>query len=267
MTYITLDFVDLAIASLLLIVSACLTMALNLGLTRSLLINATRMAVQLTLIGLVLKAIFAATSPLITAIAMAVMIGFGAYEISARQARRFKGFWTYGLGAGTLLFSGLLVTGLALGTQIRPDPWYDARYALPILGMVLGNTMTGVALSLDRLINEAERERLSIEARLALGETIQSALNEPVRSAMRAGLMPMINSMASAGLVFLPGMMTGQILAGVEPVDAVKYQILIFLLLAGATSFGVIAAVQVARRLLSDDRQRLRLDRVRAKDS
>ena len=91
---------------------------------------------------------------------------------------------------------------------------------------------------------------------------IQTALQGPVREAVRAGMIPIINAMASAGLVSLPGMMTGQILAGVEPFEAVKYQLLIMFLIGGGTTLGLVVAVLGASRLLTDDRHRLRLDRV-----
>jgi len=106
------------------------------------------------------------------------------------------------------------------------------------------------------------RERPAIETMLALGETRGSAFRPAMRAAVRAGLIPIVNSMSAAGIVFLPGMMTGQILSGIDPVEAIKYQVLIMFLLAGGTGLGVVAAVQIAALLLSDNRHRLRLDRL-----
>jgi putative ABC transport system permease protein len=130
--------------------------------------------------------------------------------------------------------------------------------------MILGNTMTGISLGLDVLTNGLVRERTAVEACLALGGTRYQALLPVVRDAMRSGLMPTINAMAAIGLVSLPGMMTGQILAGVEPIDAVKYQLLIMFLIAGGTGLGTLAAVLGGARLLTDHRHRLRLDRMSA---
>ena len=121
--------------------------------------------------------------------------------------------------------------------------------------------MTGVALGLDTLTRSVKSERLAIETKLALGHTFNDAMRQTVRSALRTGLMPTINAMAATGLVSLPGMMTGQILAGTKPVEAVKYQILITFLIAATTAAAVIMAVLIARYRLSDNRQRLRLDR------
>ncbi|HEB79414.1 MAG TPA: iron export ABC transporter permease subunit FetB [Rhodospirillales bacterium] len=262
MSFITLGYADVALAAILLIANAVLSLALGLGLARPLLIAAVRMVVQLLLIGLVLKALFALASPLWTGVAVAVMMLVASREIMARQQRRLRGAWGFGLGAASMMSAGLIVTVLALTTAIRPDPWYDPRYALPLLGMVLGNTMNGVSLALFTMFNAASRERTAIEARLALGEERGEALAGPRQEALRAGLTPIINSMSVSGVVALPGMMTGQILAGVDPVEAVKYQLLIMFLIAGGTGFGVLAAVFGGLRRLTDERHRLRLDRL-----
>ena len=145
--------------------------------------------------------------------------------------------------------------------------WLAGRLHLPpLLGMILGNTMTGIALGLDRLLTGTARERSSIEARLALGHTISEAMSGVTKDALRSGLIPIINSMSAVGLVSIPGMMTGQILAGVEPMEAVKYQLLIMFLIAGGTTLGVLGAVLAAARRLTDARHRLRLDRMTATD-
>lgn len=262
MTFITLSYADLVLASLLLLFAGGLSVVLHLGLEGNLAVAAARMVVQLTVVGLVLKTLFALVSPWWTGAAALAMVLFAGREVMARQKRGLGAAWTYGLGTASLMLAGTVITGLALTTQIRPDPWFDPRYALPILGMVLGNTMNGVSIGLDRLLSAAARERAAIEARLALGHDRRRAFSHLVRDACRTGMMHIVNAMSAAGLVSLPGMMTGQILAGVAPVEAVKYQILIMFLLAGATGIGVLAAVFAAARRLTDDRHRLRLDRL-----
>jgi len=263
MTYLALDYSDVALAALLILVNAGLSVAFRLRLERRLLIAATRMVVQLLLVGLVLKALFAAGSPWLTGAVAMIMTLFAAYEIHARQTRPLVGAWSFALGAGSMAFAGFVVTILALTTQIRPEPWYDARYAIPLLGMVVGNAMTGVSLGLDRLFTGAVRERAAIEARLALGQSFAEASSVVVRDAVRAALIPSINAMSAAGVVFLPGMMTGQILAGVDPAQAVKYHLLVMFLIAGGTGLGVVMAVRLGRNRLTDARHRLRLDRLR----
>ncbi len=138
MTYIELSLLDLALAGLLLVVNGALSLALQLGLARQLFIAAARMVVQLALVGLVLATLFALTSPLWTGLAALAMVLFAGREIMARQERRLTGLWAYGLGTGCMLLAAGLVTVFALTTQVSPEPWYDPRYALPLLGMILG---------------------------------------------------------------------------------------------------------------------------------
>ena len=147
-------------------------------------------------------------------------------------------------------------------TALRPSPWYDPRYAIPLLGMILGNCMTGIAFGLDTLTTGLVSRRASVEAQLMLGATRWTAAAPVTRDALRSALMPTINSMAATGLVSLPGMMTGQILSGVTPAEAVKYQILVMFLIAGGTGFGAVAAVLGGVYRLTDTRHRLRLDRL-----
>ncbi len=262
MSYIALDGLDLALAALLVVLNGGLSLALQLGLTRQLTIATLRMIVQLLLVGLVLEVLFSLVSPLWTGLAALAMLLFAGREIMARQERRLTGFWAYGLGTSCMLVAATLVTLFALVVQVNPDPWYHPRYALPLLGMVLGNTMTGIALGLHTLTTGLTRDRAAVEARLALGATRSEALLPVSRAAMRTALMPIINSMAATGLVALPGMMTGQILAGADPVEAVKYQILVMFLIAGGTGLGATSAVMAGGHRLTDARHRLRLDRL-----
>ena len=206
MTYIEIGFNDLVLASALVVLNGVLSVSLRLQLERELLVATLRMIVQLILIGLVLKALFAIVSPLWTGLAALAKIVFAGREITARQDRRLSGFWTYGLGTGCMLIAAPLVTIFALTTQFNPEPWYHPRYAIPILGMVLGNTMTGISLGLHALTNGGASSRNAIEAQLALGETRTDALRPVTQAALKSALMPIINAMAATGLVALPGM-------------------------------------------------------------
>ncbi len=262
-SYIPLDSLTLAFASLLLVINGVLSLVLRLDLAWRYGLAALRMVVQLVAVGLVLKALFAAVSPWLTGAVALAMILFAGREIYARQERRFTGWWSYGLGVTCMATAAIAVVLFALTIQLQADPWYHPRFSLPILGMVLGNTMTGVALALDTLTIAANRERAAIEARLALGYNRFEAMRPIQRLALRTALMPTINGMAAAGLVSLPGMMTGQILSGVDPIEATKYQLLIMFLIAGGTGLGAITAVVGGLWRLSDQRHRLRLDRLR----
>ncbi len=262
MTYVTLSYWDLVLAACLIVVNGALSVAYRLGIERQLMIATLRMCVQLGAIGFVLKFIFAQTSPLWTVGLAAIMILLAGREITARQTDRFRGWWTYGLGTATLLFVGTIATIFGVGILIGPEPWYAPRYVLPILGMMLGNTLTGISLGLENMTATVKRERTAIEARLALGATRFEALSQVQRQALKTGMMPIVNAMAASGIVALPGMMTGQILSGVDPIEATKYQLLIMFLIAGGTALGVFLSLGGAVRLLTDERHRLRLDRL-----
>jgi putative ABC transport system permease protein len=260
-----LGYSDLAVAAILVLLNALLSWLLDLGLTSTMLIAGVRAVVQLLLVGLVLKTVFALASPLLIAAVMTVMLAMASWEIGSRQERRFAGPWGYGIGAGTTMLATLLVTAFALVGALRPDPWYAPQVLIPLVGIILGNVMNGVSVSLNALNTAIVRERSAIEARLALGADRYTALKPLQRSALRSGMIPIINQMSAAGIITLPGLMTGQILAGMEPVEAAKYQILILFLLGGGAGLGALAAVYVATWRITDERDRLRLDRLRQK--
>jgi putative ABC transport system permease protein len=262
MSYVELSALDLGLAALLLVINGAISFAFGLRLETSLAIAAVRMAVQLGAVGFVLKFVFAQSSPWWTLLIALVMVLVAGYELVQRQERRFAGWWAYGLGNMTLLMVGGLATLYAVAVVVGPAPWYAPRYVLPILGMVLGNTLTSVSLALQTLTEGAERERAAIEARIALGATRLEAFSSVLRRAIRTAITPLLNTMSVAGIVTLPGMMTGQILAGVDPAEAAKYQIMIMFVLTGASGLGALAAAFGGVLLLTDGRHRLRLDRL-----
>jgi UDP-glucose/iron transport system permease protein len=255
--------IDLALAATLVLTLAGLMTRTGLGLGKSTLIASARTTVQLLLVGFVLKALFANVSLRWVSVAAVIMLLAAGGEIMARQRRRFTGPWGYGLGTVSVFLSSFAVTLLALTVLIGPQPWYEPRYAIPLLGMIMGNAMTGVAVGLDTLTNLAWQQRAMIEARLMLGHTWKAAIRDIRSQSAYSGLIPIVNAMATAGIVSLPGMMTGQILAGNPPMEAVKYQILIMFLVASGTGFGTFGALSLGARRLFDERQRLRLDRLR----
>lgn len=262
MNVISLSAFDLSMASLLVIMLAILSLILKLDIASRIIIAAIRTVVQLLLIGLVLKALFAQVNIGYVALLSLVMLLVAGREVMARQQRRFGGLWGYGLGTLSMFISSFTLTVYALIVVVGTEPWYTPQYAIPLLGMMLGNTMTGVALALDKLTTTAWQQRAIIEARLILGQDWRTAIGDITRDSVRIGMMPMINAMAAAGIVSLPGMMTGQILSGTEPLEAVKYQILIMFLITAGTGFAAMLATWIGAKHLFDDRQRLRLERL-----
>lgn len=224
-----LSVTDLVLASGFVVASAAASFMLSLGVHRALLWAAVRMVAQLLVVGFLLRIVFGLASPWITALTVAVMIAAAAREVGARQERRLAGPVHVAIGAASVFIPTVLVTVLALTTALQPTPWYDPRHAIPLAGIVLGNV---------------------------------TALRGVVKQGVKTGLMPTLNTMAAAGIITMPGIMTGQILAGMDPIAAAQYQILLMFLLAGGSMIGVTVAALLAMRRLTDDRHRLRLDRL-----
>jgi putative ABC transport system permease protein len=254
---------DLCAAAILIVLDAALSLALGLGLHRQILVAAVRMVAQLAVVGLVLRHVFATSSAAATLAVVLFMIGAAAREVATRPKQRLKRHMNYRISAAVVACAGFATVLLAITTAVRPDPWYEPRYAIPLMGIVLGSVLNAASLALDGILDGVVRERARIEARLALGTPFREAIAPLVRSATRRGMIPVANQMSAAGIITLPGIMTGQLLAGMDPVEAVKYQILLMFLLAGASGLASVGAALLAVRALSDDRQRLRTDRLR----
>ncbi len=253
---------DLGLAASLVLLLAGLSWRLQLGVGRRMLIAAARSTVQLLLLGLVLKALFSSVNPWLVGALATLMLAVAGYEVMARQKHRLRGLWGYGTGALSMFLSSFSIAILALLMLVQPAPWYTPQYAIPLLGMLLGNTMTGVAVALDNLTRQTLEKRAQIEARLALDKASSEAIGDIRRDALRTGLIPIVNAMTTAGIVSLPGMMTGQILAGSPPMEAAKYQLLILFLIATGTGLGSMTAVLLGSKRLFDRRSRLRRDRL-----
>ena len=262
MNPILLTPLDLTIAASLLVIDAAVSLALRLDLHRKILIAAVRMVLQLVLIGFILRKVFQLANPAVTGAIVVVMVLIAAREAAARPEKRLKqaaGFW---IGLGSISSATLLTALFALTTALRPHPWYDARYAVPLAGVLLGNILNATSLALDGFLGSISREKGAIEARLSLGARFWEAITPHVRDAIRRALVPIVNQMSAAGVVTLPGIMTGQILAGLDPMEAVKYQILLMFLLSGGSALAATATAYLAAWRLTDPRERLRLDRL-----
>ena len=263
MSLIELSPWDLALASGLVLLLALMSWRLRLGVERRVLIAAARSTVQLILLGLVLKVLFELESlPWIRRPGPVHADGGGLGGDGAPEAALPR---PLGHGHRDPVHVPLLLQRhlLALLVIIRVEPWYQPQYLIPLLGMLLGNTMSGIAIALDNLTRQAWEGRGRIEARLLLGADWDTAIADIRREALRSGLIPIVNAMATAGVVSLPGMMTGQILAGSPPMEAAKYQLMIMFLVSAGTGLGSVAAVWIGSRRLFDERQRLRLDRLK----
>lgn len=258
--YVLISNLQLGLAAFLILINLALSILLRLGLARTLALASVRMVVQLLLLGFILEYIFALnTPPPILGVGL-VMVIFAGVASVRRTHRRFVGIYWNSLV--TVFAASFLVTGIALSGILQIHPWYQAQYSIPLLGMVLGNTLTGISLALDRFMDGVARERQQIEGLLALGATRWEAAHRLIRDSLRTGMIPIINSMMVMGIVSLPGMMTGQLLAGAAPGSAVRYQIVIVFMIAAAVALGALGVVLLAFRRLFNSRHQLLTDRL-----
>lgn len=258
--FLELSYWQIAIAASLILINGLISVALRLGLERRLLVAAVRTVVQLSLLGLILNWIFALDRWYLVAAWGLLMTSIAGVSAVGRVRRRHPGVL---FDAIVAMWAGSwIVLAVALAAIVRPTPWYDPQYAIPLLGMLLGNTLNGVSLGLDRFGETLVNKRAEVETLLALGATRWEAARGPVREAIQTGMIPIVNSMAVVGLVSLPGMMTGQLLAGADPMQAVLYQIVIMFLIAAGTALGTVAVVLASYRRLFTPEHRFLYERL-----
>jgi len=252
---------DLSIGSLLsmyalMLIPLAILFYLQLGVIREMLIGMVRMTIQLVLVGLYLKYIFQLNNLFMSLLWVAIMLVVANLSILSKAGlKRGPFFWRSLTGvAGSTLF----VSGWFILVAIRPEPIYDARYMIPIIGMILGNCLRSNVLSLERFYSGIRKNENEFMTYLMLGASLREATLPYLRNAIRAAINPSIATMATMGIVSLPGMMTGQILGGAMPTTAIKYQIGIMICIFTATVVAAFINILLSLPVAFDDHQRLR---------
>ncbi|WP_425399953.1 ABC transporter permease [Aeoliella sp.] len=253
--YVELSYSQVALAALLIVVNGAISVVLRLRMEWSLLIASARTVVQLLLVGLVLEWVFRWDRWYVVIGLACIMSLIAGLTAASRNERRYPGIWL-----NTILSvwaSAWIVTSFALFAVMQGiDSWYEPQYAIPLLGMVLGNTLNGISVGLNTFTETLVTRRDQVETLLALGATRWEAARAPIQHSVRTGMIPIINSMMVVGIVSVPGMMTGQLVAGVAPIQAVKYQVVIMFLIAAATALGTVGVVLSSFfQLFTDDHQ------------
>ena len=236
----------LALSVSLVFITGLVSCLFRLGLLKTLLWASFRTFVQLTLLGYVLVTIFRFDYPSVVAGMLLLMAAVAAWT----GARRVESapHRPYLLSYVSLVVSTFFVSTVVCGIIIGGEKWWSTRLVIPIAGMILGNTMNGISLTMDRLFGEVRGRIDEIETRLSLGYGPWEAIRPEVQRAVRAGLTPVINSLMVVGVVSIPGMATGQVLAGNDPHQAVRYQIVVMLMIAAAVSIGCLVQVGISFR-------------------
>jgi putative ABC transport system permease protein len=256
--YVTIPFPRLALALALVLVAIGISRRAALGLERDLAIGSLRAAVQLIAIGYLLLLLFSHEHPAVVLLMLAVMLTVAAVT-AARRVEHGPPARTLAPRALAAIAAGAVVALVPVfACIVPPRPWFEARYLIPVGGMMLSNAMNVVAQVFERVFAQAHAEAATVEQWLALGATPKQALSSVTRSALRAAMIPTINGLVTVGLVSLPGMMTGQILSGAPPEQAVRYQLVVMYQLVAVAAVSGALAAWFARRLLFTPREQLR---------
>jgi putative ABC transport system permease protein len=212
------------------------------GLEEDIGIAVVRSFIQLTAIGYVITVIFDEDDIGLVVALIAVMVIFGAFTARHRAEQVPDAFWPL-LGALAVAATATLGLVVALGI-IEPEP----RFLVPVGGMVVGNSMTAAAVALNRLGQDVHDQSRQIEATLALGATSSQAVASLVRRSLRSGMITLVDSTKTTGLIFFPGTMVGMLLAGADPTDAVRLQLILLYALLGSVSIAALMSIALARR-------------------
>lgn len=234
------------------ILAMALSMYYKLGLTKSLIIGVIRGSIQLVAVGYILLWVFAQDNPWVIGALLLFMVGAAAQaackRISGLNSRRMR--WIYQKILFASIFLGSMCTlGYLQFIVVRPEPIWEGRYIISLGGMMVAQAMNAGALVVERYRSELELRADEIETLLALGATKSQASLQAVRTACSAAMMPSINLLMVLGIVALPGMMSGQILAGESPLLAVRYQLLICFSIAAAAAIVSFVAIRMAESL------------------
>jgi len=253
---IDLTMLQVAFAYIFILIVLVIVKIRGIKREKEILISSIRMTLQLMLTGYVLVYVFENPNPIITAAIILLM------EVFALQTiyKKFRGNISQSL-------KNVIALSMSIGTLscliyflfivVRISPWYNPQYFIPIAGMIIGNSMTGISLAVKSLSEAMITQRALVEEALILGATPQTASRSIINNTFDAAILPTINSMLGMGIVFLPGMMTGQILSGTSPTTAIAYQIAIMLGILGAVALSVIIMLQLGYRTFFDKQDQL----------
>lgn len=248
---VKIGLIPFSLIYLLLLVVLIFMKAAKINQTKLLLLASLRMTVQLILTGYLLTYILENQNPLYTLLVLLVMAAFSVHRVLSGQKQLNRKFKL--AVALSLSFSGVSVLAFFVCAVIGKS-FFDAQYTIPLSGMIVGNAMTGVNLGLKTFLDNVQAQRKKINALLNLGAHPKAILTPIVNSALETALLPTLNSMLGMGIIFLPGMMTGQILSGTVPTTAILYQIAIMIAICASVCLSVFFSLHFGCRTLYNSR-------------
>lgn len=256
-TVMNLSVLQLSFAYIFVLIILVIFKSRGIRREREILIAATRMTLQLTIMGYVLMFVFNNPSWWFTSLMIVIMISFAIYNAIKMVKVNMSKELQY-IIAFSMIFGALLTAVFFIMMVLNVRPWFNPQYFIPISGMIVGNSMTGIALGANKLCGDIEDKRIEIENSLMLGARPVTATKGIVNNAFDSAILPTMNNMLTMGIVSLPGMMTGQILSGTFPLTAIKYQIGIMLAILGSTCVSNILFVTLGYRTFFTKDNRLK---------
>ncbi|HEX9025915.1 MAG TPA: iron export ABC transporter permease subunit FetB [Clostridium sp.] len=256
-TVMNLSILQLSIAYIFVLIMLVIFKSRGIKREKQILIASTRMTVQLTIMGYVLMFVFNNPSWWLTSLMIIIMISFAIYNsikrVKVTMSKELQHIIAFSMVCGALLTATFFII-----VVLNVRPWFNPQYFIPISGMIVGNSMTGIALGANKLCSDIEDKHVEIENSLMLGASPTLATKEIVNNAFDSAILPTMNNMLTMGIVSLPGMMTGQILSGTFPLTAIKYQIGIMLAILGSTSIATVLFVTLGYRTFFTKDNRLK---------
>ncbi len=243
MDYIEISYFQLLGALAFILLSAALSVLYKLGLEKDLLIGSLRATLQLTALGYILNILFHMDIFLAVMAVYIFMIFFATSIVKKQVGKQVINFFGSTFFSNLIAYSfvSIFVTAFIVGAT----PWWKAQYFLPLAGMVIGNSMTALSLCLERYFTDVKNKKSLIEMMLSMGATVPEASHPLFKKALKAGMVPSINSLMGVGVVFIPGMMSGQVLSGIDPIEAVKYQIVVMFMIVASTAISCFLALKL----------------------
>lgn len=238
------------------IIAMILTSVNGINRNKDIIIGTIRMTVQLFIAGYVLVYIFDSSSFILTILILAVMEFFAIFNIISSKKSKFNKKLIGSIAISQIIGS-IFSLAFFLLIVIRPQPIYNPQYLVPLGGMVIGNSMTGINLALNSLESSIEDKRINIEGSLMLGATPRMAMNKIIQSSFDTAITPTLNNIKNMGIISLPGMMTGQILGGVSPLIAIRYQITIMTAIMSSVTICVFIFLRLAYKKFFNDQDQL----------
>lgn len=254
MTNVAVDNLSLGLVFGLVLVAIGISQKEQLRLTKDIVIAVLRTVIQLILVGYLLKFIFQVSNIFLSLSMMMIILYNASVQANKRNPNKTKKLYHPFLAL--LLSTGLTLSILVLSGAIKFVP----SQLIPISGMLASNAMTAIGLSYRTMHRLFTDNRQQVLEKLSLGATIKLASQSIIRESIRTGVQPTIDSAKTVGIVSLPGMMSGLIFAGVDPVHAIRYQIMVMFMLLSATSLASFIAVYFAYRTYFTERAQLQFD-------